>query len=372
MNKKEIVAARIRRLQERLRENGLDAAMIYDRENLIYFAGIDDLEGGALAVPAEGEPELFCISLEAKHIIDTCGIEKVTPFHFQRGDNQSFAMARWLKAQGWTAPKLGFTRYFISLKDFQCLQDAAPDMVVGDIATICYEIRSIKDESEIGLMRAAGKAVSAGMKAAVECAKPGMMETEVLAEASYAMEKAGSMGSPFRMQVLTASRQFNCHGYASQAVIEGNAPLVMHLGATVNGYCAKMCRTMFLGKPDPESEKLYEVLRGAQKTAVDAVRPGMTCGELFDITADYVASKGYGQFWMMHHIGYGVGIRHSEYYPTIAKGSTTVLQENMVIDLLLPTIFKPGFGGPRITDTIVIRKDGVEFLTDYPSEPVYR
>ena len=62
--KKENVAKRIQALQKKLKELNLDAAMIYDRENLIYFAGIDDLEGGALAVPAEGEPELFCLWME--------------------------------------------------------------------------------------------------------------------------------------------------------------------------------------------------------------------------------------------------------------------------------------------------------------------
>ena len=72
----------------------------------------------------------------------------------------------------------------------------------------------------------------------------------------------------------------------------------------------------------------------------------------------------------MEHIGYGVGIRQSEFYPIISKGSATVLQENMVVDLLLPTIYIPGVGGPRITDTILMKQDGVEFLTDFPAGPV--
>ena len=51
-------------------------------------------------------------------------------------------------------------------------------------------------------------------------------------------------------------------------------------------------------------------------------------------------------------------------------GSAAVLRENMVVDLLLPTIYIPGVGGPRITDTILLRRDGVEFLTDFPAGPV--
>ena len=47
-----------------------------------------------------------------------------------------------------------------------------------------------------------------------------------------------------------------------------------------------------------------------------------------------------------------------------------MLRENMVVDLLLPTIYIPGVGGPRMTDTVLITKDGAEYLTDFPAGPV--
>ena len=310
---KKLIPGRIAALQAKLRELGLNAAMIYDRENLIYFAGVDDLEGGALAVPAEGEPELFCLWMEANHIRDASGIQKVTPYPFP-ANSQSTMMGAWLKRQNWKAPKLGFTRYFISLKDYQSLLAAAPDLEVCDIAIPCYEIRSVKAPEEIERMQTAGKALAAGMQAAVDCVRPGMMETDVLAEAEYAMAKAGSMGSSFRMQVLTHSRQLNLHPYASQTPIEDNGPVVIHLGASCRGYTAKMCRTVFLGTPKPETLRIYETLKEAQRITVDALRPGVTCGELYDAAAAYVKEQGFGKSWVMDHIGYGVGIRQSEFY----------------------------------------------------------
>ncbi len=369
--KNKIIDARIHALQAKLKEMDLQAAMIYDRENLIYFAGIDDLEGGALAIPAEGEPELFCLWMEAGYMRQACGIEKVTGYVFPQ-KNQSVMMGEWLKARNWKAPKIGFTRYFISLKDYLCLREAAPDMVVSDIATVCYELRSVKDKGEIEKMRVAGKTLAAGMQAAINCVKPGMMEVEVLAEAECAMIKAGSQGSSFRMQVLTHSRQMHKHPYASRALLENNAPVVIHLGASCEGYTAKMCRTVFLGKPDPETVKIYETLKTAQKITIDALRPGVTCGEIYAKAAEYVASQGYEKYWVMDHIGYGVGIRQSEFYPIIAKNSSTVLEENMVVDLLLPSIYVPRLGGPRITDTVLIKDDGVEYLTQFSSENVFK
>lgn len=361
--------ARIGRLQERLRELGMDAAMIYDRENLIYFTGVDDLEGGAIAIPAEGEPEMFCLFLEAEHVRSISGLEKVTAYWFPR-DNQSTMMGKWLAERKWTAPRLGFTRYFISLKDYQCLRDAAPDLVVCDIATVCYELRSVKDRQELKCMRAASRALAAGMDAAVKAVQPGMTEVEVLAEAEYAMSRAGSQGSSFRMQVLTHERQLLHHPYASQARISDNGPVVIHLGASYRGYTSKMCRTVFLGQPKEETLRVYEVLKLAQRAAAEALRPGVSCGEIYEAAAQCVREHGLERGWRMEQIGYGVGIRQSEFYPIIAKGSSVILKENMVVDLLLPTLFLPGVGGPRITDVIVVGKEGPEYLTEYPAGPV--
>ena len=52
----EVVKKRISNLQNSLKELGLDAAVIMDRENLIYFAQLEDLEAGSLIIPADGEP----------------------------------------------------------------------------------------------------------------------------------------------------------------------------------------------------------------------------------------------------------------------------------------------------------------------------
>jgi len=360
---KELVKGRIKLLQAALKDSQLDAALIYDRENLIYFAGVDDLEGSVLCIPAEGEAELFCLAWDAKHMKETCGIDQVTPYPFPK-ENQSLKAAQWLKSLKREAPKVGFTRYFISLKDYQCLREAVPDMIVGDIATICYQLRSVKSAEEIRLIRQASQILNAGMEAAVRFIRPGMKETEVLAEAEYAMRKAGSQGAPFRMQVLTHQRQMLMHPYAGSYEIGNHEPVVIHLGSSVNGYVAKMCRTVFIGEVQEETKKIYNSLIAAQKIAVDMIRPGLLCGELYDAVYQFINELGYGTMWM-DHIGYGVGIRQSEFYPIIAKESKVSLKENMVIDLLLPTIYKADVGGPRITDTILVTAGGGEYLTDY-------
>ena len=70
----------------------------------------------------------------------------------------------------------------------------------------------------------------------------------------------------------------------------------------------------------------------------------------------------------MDVVGYGVGIRQSEFYPIIGRGKTDIIEVGMVVDLLLPTIYRSDIGGPRITDVIYVGEDSNEILTKYPRD----
>ncbi|HCJ57870.1 MAG TPA: aminopeptidase P family protein [Clostridiaceae bacterium] len=365
---REEIAKRISALQKELKHLQMDAAIIMDRENLIYFAGIEDLEGGSLVIPSEGEPQLFCLWLEASYVREASGIKNVIPYMFPK-ENVSLKTAQWLKSLNIDNPKVGFTRYFISLKDFQCLKQEVPEIIIGDIAETCYKIRSIKSEKEIEYIKKSSEFLSHGMKAAIDAVKPDVKETDILAEAEYAMRKAGSEGSSFRMQVLRHDRQLLVHPYAGDYIIENNQPVVIHLGASYKGYTAKMCRTVFMGDVKEETIKIYEALIKAQEIAINALAPGVKSSQVYDAVYRYIDEQGYGKMFI-EHIGYGVGIRQSEFYPILGKNLDQTIEENMVVDMLLPTIYKPGIGGPRITDTILVKKDGCQYLTDFDRRPI--
>ena len=83
-------------------------------------------------------------------------------------------------------------------------------------------------------------------------------------------------------------------------------------------------------------------------------------------------SRGRGRFeaGYLDISGYGVGIRQSEFYPIIGKNRTEKIEAGMVVDLLLPTIYRPDVGGPRITDCIYVGEKQNELLTNYSRELV--
>ncbi|MGC8658976.1 MAG: M24 family metallopeptidase, partial [Desulfomonilaceae bacterium] len=68
----------------------------------------------------------------------------------------------------------------------------------------------------------------------------------------------------------------------------------------------------------------------------------------------------------LESVGYGVGLRQSEFYPIIGRGGKDIIESGMVIDLLLPTIYRQGVGGPRVTDVIHVGEHENEVLTAFP------
>lgn len=367
---KDQTTERVASLQNGLRSAGIDAAVIMDRENLIYYAGVDDIECGSLIVPADSEPELICLWLDAGYLRENSGIAKITPYFFPN-ENVGEITARKINELGFDKPTIGFTKYFITLKDYLSLREAVNDMVVGDISELCYRIRSVKSVRELEYMEKACGFLAYGMQAAVEAVRPGVKETDIIAEADYAMRKAGSQGPTFRMQALRHDRQLLAHPYAGDYTIENNQPVVIHLGASYKGYSAKMCRTVFLGKVNNETLDIYGILTEAQRIAMDHLKPGIKSFEVYDKVYQYVKSKGYGDMFLST-IGYGVGIRQSEFFPVIGANIEHVFSANMVVDVLLSTIYKPKAGGPRITDTILIGENGARKLTSYKSEPIFK
>jgi Xaa-Pro aminopeptidase len=356
---------RIEKAQAMMGDLGIDVLFVNNRENLIYFTGLTEIECQAILIPREGAACTVTLWLDGAYVQHETGIPTYG-YHFPRETLAGKCIER-IKQFGFAAPRIGFERYFVGFAVYDSLRQAYPENDFVGASDLFYRLRAVKDESELELMRRAGEFVVAGMKAGVQAVRAGVRELEVLAEAEYAMLKAGSDGSPFRPQVVSGKRSLLTHPSASRKVIEAGEAVVIHLGASCDGYCAKMCRTVAVGNIPAGQAEVYELLRRAQCAAIEVLRPGATSGEVDSAARKVVAAAGLeGVF--LDVIGYGVGIRQSEFYPIMGKDRTEVIEAGMVVDLLLPTIYRQDIGGPRLTDCIHVGQQQNEFLTCFPQE----
>jgi Xaa-Pro dipeptidase len=356
---------RLARAQKMMAEANLDLLLVVNRENLIYFTGVTQIECLAVLIPRQGEPCAIALWLDGAYV----GRESGLPcygYHFPKETLASKVIDR-IRAYGMTSPRIGFERYFVDFALFDGLRHAFPQENFIGAGELLYRLRAVKEPREIENIRRAAAAVCQGVAAAVKAVSPGISELEVLAEGEYAMLKAGSWGSSFRPQVVSGERTLIAHPTASSKKIASGEAVVIHLGATCEGYCAKMCRTVALGEIPQNQEEIYELLLQAQEQSIAALRPGATSAEVDAAARKVIEDAGYGDSFL-DTIGYGVGLRQSEFYPIIGKGRPELIEAGMVVDLLLPTIYRKGAGGPRVTDVILVGEGKNEILTDYPRQ----
>ncbi len=273
-------------------------------------------------------------------------------------------MIKLFEKEGTEANRIGLEKDFILLRDYELLARQFPDAEIVHVSPIIDRLRAIKDADEIAKMRKSAAIADLAMEAALKTVRPGVKEVEIAAEAEYVMRKLGSERPAFGTFVASGPRTLLAHPHASLREIEPADPVVIDLGATWEGYASDICRTTFAGEPTPEQRKHLNIVVRAQAAAAGELRHGAISGRVFDAAHSVFHEHDLGNF-LPDDIGYGVGLRQSEFFPIIEKGSNTVLSENMVVALLHTTVFKKNIGGLRVEDTFRVTKDGSERLTGH-------
>lgn len=362
---KEIFQKRVNKLTKEVEKKEVDLVLLIDRENFIYFTGITEVECMGLLIPQKGEIEIACLWLAAPFIKKKIDHEKVDGYFFPQsnlGEKISEMIGRMTNK---AKPRIGVGKYFLDLNVFEALKKDFPDIEFVNVSEEIYRVRACKDNQEMELIKKATEIVEIGMEAAISSVKPGVKEVQILSEAEYAMRNAGSEGSPFRMQAVAGKRQLLPHPIATDQTVEKNQTVVIHLGASYQGYCSKICRTISLGEAKKPVKDLYDTLLEAQQAAIQALKPGVPVSEVYQEAFSIVWEAGYDKYFI-DDIGHGIGIRQSEFYPVIGKNRPHFIEKGMVVDLIFPTIYHPDFGGPRVTDIIFVGEKGPEILTKFP------
>ena len=230
-------ADRIAHAQSAMIQANCDILVVTNRENLIYFTGVTQMECLAVLIPKDGEACAIALWLDADYIREQSGLD--THAYFFPRQSLGEKIVERIKAFGFSEPSIGFERYFVDFAVYDALRSNFPEKNFKGVGELFYRLRSVKDAEELAKIRNAANAASKGMEAAMKAVRPDVTELDVLAEAEYAMLKAGSGGSSFRPQVVSGDRTLLAHPMASNKVIKSGEVVVVHLGATYEGYCAK-------------------------------------------------------------------------------------------------------------------------------------
>jgi Xaa-Pro aminopeptidase len=229
------------------------------------------------------------------------------------------------------------------------------------------QMRVLKDAEELAAVQRAVDLADEALGAVVHRIEPGWTETQVAWEIEkHIRERDG--GVSFETIVASGPWSAQPHAYPrSDKRIEAGEPIIIDMGARVDGYCSDLSRTFILGKADGQFDKVYDIVLAAQETAEALIRAGMS-GEEAHLTAhNVIAEAGYGDNFG-HGLGHGVGLQVHE-APRLAQTSKDALVDGMVFTVE-PGVYLSGWGGVRIEDMVVIENGRPRVLSRAPKVSV--
>jgi Xaa-Pro aminopeptidase len=376
--------ARCDALLERARAEELAGVVLFDPSYVLYYSGfafVPTERPIALVLSGVGERALVVPRLEVEHAQSRSTLDRVAHYDEYPGDPRAEdVLARTLADLG-LAGKLGADQdgypWILGYRGPTLSELSGADVV--RVAAAIEEQMAVKSEAEIALIRESVRWGNLAHRLLQRYTRPGVTETEVSQrasdEATFAMLDA--IGEVYRAQNAFAS---GAHaGYRGQIgrnsaiphALAGNIAfrpgdvLVTGASAPVWGYLSELERTMIVGEPTPEQERLFAHMKAVQEVAFEAIRPGARCSDVDMAVRGYFAQQDLFAHWR-HHTGHAIGLRYHE-GPFLDTGDHTEIRPGMVFTVE-PGLYAPEIGGFRHSDTVLVTEDGIEILTYYPRD----
>lgn len=343
---------RLDKLRSFLQAKKIDGVIINKLENLHYFSGFT------------GDDTILLVSAEkAELITDFRYVEQAQQQTksfdiIEQKEGLLKVVAQRVRENG--LKKIGFEGASLTYNDFSALHEMMP-MVRLDVPVKLDELRMIKDQEELALLRKAVAISDRAYEEIVNFIRPGVREIDIAVELEGCMRRLGSQKPAFTTIVASGNRGSLPHGFATEKLIVDGEFVTMDFGAVYQGYHSDITRTVCVGTADEKQREVYDVVLKAQQLGVRQVQVGKSGKSVDEDVRRYIMDAGYGRYFG-HGLGHSVGLEiHEE--PRLSPSSNCEhLVENMLVTVE-PGIYIPDWGGIRIEDTVLVTADGGQPLT---------
>ena len=260
--------------------------------------------------------------------------------------------------------KLAFEAEHVSFATYRHLSDmlsnSKSQLRLVPLDVLVEDLRAVKEPEEIELITEAVAISDAAMEYITNGMHAGMTEGEIAWELEKFLHEQGSQSLPFDIIVASGANAALPHAQPSGRNIQHGEPVLIDIGAKVQGYASDLSRTICLGKPDDTFKKVYDVVLRAQLAAIAGITDGMTGKQADSLAREVIIKAGYGDNFG-HGLGHGLGLATHE-KPYLTQASRDKLTDGMVFTIE-PGIYLTGWGGVRIEDTVVMENGKIRVLS---------
>ena len=328
--------------------------------NFFYVTGLKKglFEGSVAVLFPDGNVDLIVSKLEEESAIKADADVKVY--------EKSKEFDGLLKDTVKSVKNIGLNFECILHKDFCKLKDMFPKTEFFDVSEAYLKTRVVKDEFEINTIKEACEITDKVMIKIPELLHENMFEYELAAEIDYLIQKNGADKSAFETISSFGKNTAEPHYAHGTTKLKKGDFVLCDFGACLRKYNSDITRTFVFGEATDKQINMYKIVLEAQRIGFRKIKPGVKAHEVHDAVSSFIDKTKFKDRFI-HSTGHSLGLAVHDGGAGFNHDSDVILRENMVLTVE-PGVYIPDFGGVRIEDDILIKKDGVELLTQSSRE----
>lgn len=298
-----------------------------------------------------------------------------------RRDNFLFGVGEVLRQRGITPRRVGVEFDSLSVDAYAKLAGALSGADLVDVAADSMRQRMVKSAEEIEIITQGARIGDLGGAAIHAAIREGISEYEVALIGTEAMVHEIAKTFPdseirdtwvwFQSGINTDG----AHNWATTRQLQPGDILSLNCFPMISGYYTALERTLFLGQPDDEALRLWNINVEVHRRGLELIKPGAVCRDIAaELNEIYVhhgllphRTFGYGHSFgvLSHYYGREAGLELREDIDTVLEPGMVVSMEPMIT---IPD-GQPGAGGYREHDILVVHDNGAENITKFPFGP---
>jgi Xaa-Pro aminopeptidase len=309
-------AGRLERLLEKMREEKLDALLLFAQESMYWLTGYDTFGYcffQTLVVKADGTMALLTRSADLRQARHTSVIENVVVWVDRVNADPTLDLKNLLSDMDLLGARIGveydthgMTGRVARLLDNQLASFAQ----IIDASYLVSGLRLVKSASEVAHAKRAAELADDALDAALPLIKAGGGEADILAAMQGAVFSGGGDYPANEFIIGSGADALLCRYKAGRRTLDGNDQLTLEWAGTSAHYHAAMMRTVVIGEPSARHRELYKACLEAITAIEDVLRPGNTFGDVFDTHARILDERGLTRH-RLNACGYSLGARFS-------------------------------------------------------------
>ena len=373
---------RVTALRKEMADTGVDAVLFTSYHNINYYSDFLFTSFGrnyALVVTQDTNTTISA-NIDAGQPWRRSFGDNLVYTDWQR-DNYEHAIATVLANAGVSTGRLGVEDDHIPGLLRAKVAGVVPGLELVDISQTVMRQRMIKSAEEIALIRQGARIGDLGGAAVVAAISEGVPEYEVALAGTQAMVREIARSYPdaelrdtwvwFQSGVNTDG----AHNWATSRKVRRGDILSLNCFPMIAGYYTALERTLFYGQPSPEALRYWEINVRVHERGLQLIKPGAVCSEIAAELNEIFDAEGllpnrtfgYGHSFgvLSHYYGREAGLELREDIHTVLEPGMVVSMEPMIT---IPE-GRPGAGGYREHDILVVGTDGAENITKFPFGP---